>query len=78
MTMSYGYSPVFGPKHPMVMCPRCKCCSLREPTDPESCVGPCTSCGHHEECMECRDKDRRIRDLEAFVADVVAGASMLG
>jgi hypothetical protein len=59
--------PVFGPKHPPVMCSRCKCCSLIEPTDPTSCCGPCEPCGHHAECEDCKDKDKEIIHLRDLI-----------
>lgn len=71
-----AYAPILGPRHPMVSCPRCGCCSLREPTDPESCCGPCTPCGHHpvDECPHCEAKEREIRELRNFIQDIVLDA----
>jgi hypothetical protein len=61
--------PVHGPRHPMVMCPRCRCCSLREPTDPTSCNGECEPCGHHPECADCADFSKRRQRLGDLARD---------
>jgi hypothetical protein len=76
---AYGYprgsldaiGPVHGPRHPVVTCARCGCCSLREPTDPDSCCGPCEPCGHHKDCIECERTEREIQELRRFVQGIV-------
>jgi hypothetical protein len=71
------YGSRLGPRHPMVSCPRCKCCSLGEPTDPESCVGACLPCSHHEDCIECERKDREITKLRNLILDFAAEAERI-
>lgn len=59
---------------PMTMCPRCACCSIMD----ERCAGSCLPCGHHTECIDCEDKDEKIKELTALLEEVIEGARRLG